>query len=175
MSGNRFKDSKTDKNPYTWYYCSVKAETLLPKGIKTEILATLYLPLLPEDKNRLSAAEIEFRQALEKEALRITGNSTDVKTGRVARYTPSGRITMTDNVLGIIGVEGVKVRANRWFTTHEAITDVNGFFMMDDTFDNPCNYSIKWERADFDILEGGAPCPVFKRITTAPSNQAHGI
>ncbi|MCY7355880.1 MAG: hypothetical protein LH609_00095, partial [Rudanella sp.] len=116
----------------------------------------LYLPLLPEERNRLSESEIDFRKALEKEALRITGNSTDVKTGRIARYTPSGRITMTDNRLGIIGVEGVRVRANRWFTTHEAITDVNGFFMMDDTFDNPCNYSIKWERADFDILEGGS-------------------
>ncbi|MGM0392788.1 MAG: hypothetical protein ACQEQB_13635, partial [Bacteroidota bacterium] len=52
-----------------------------------------------------------------------------------------------------IPMEGVTVRARRWFTTHEGMTDANGNFTCDGTFVRDANYSIKWERWDFDILE----------------------
>ena len=155
--GNKYKDPTTKDKPYTWYYCAIKSDFKIPNSVKHEILAELFLPL-PNDKSLdlLSEDDKKFRKNLEKEALNITGNASTIKNGRVMAYNPSGRITMTDNVLGIIGIDGVKVRANRWFTTYTTLTDQNGNFFINDTFENPCNYSIKWERDDFDILEGGS-------------------
>jgi hypothetical protein len=157
INGNKYKDPTTKDMPYTWYYCAVKINFKIPKEIKSEVLAQLFLPL-PNDKsiNSFSEEATSFRKELEKEALVITGNASGTKNGRITAYTPSGKIEMMDNVLGKIGMDGVTVRANRWFTTYTTLTQKNGTFVMNDTFDNPCNYSIKWERDDFDILEGGS-------------------
>ena len=159
VKGNKYKDPSTKGNKYTWYYCVVDPKQPLPEKIKKEILAELYIPQNKNnnpDKAKSNSAELEtLLTNLEKEALRITGNEYSNPNGRMGSYNPSGRITMSDDVLGVVGVEGAKVRANRWFTTYEAITDANGYFWMNSTFVNPCNYSIIWERADFDILEGG--------------------
>jgi hypothetical protein len=53
-----------------------------------------------------------------------------------------------------VGLSGAKVRARRWFTTHEGITDANGRFSCNGRFRRDANYSIKWERNDFDIRSG---------------------
>lgn len=50
--------------------------------------------------------------------------------------------TSTSNT-HFIPMGGVEVRARRWFTTHKGITDVNGNFVCDGTFERPANYSIK--------------------------------
>lgn len=49
---------------------------------------------------------------------------------------------------------GVEVRARRWFTTHKGFTNELGAYTCDGTFDNPANYSIKWERNHFSIRSG---------------------
>ncbi|HOP31487.1 MAG TPA: hypothetical protein PKZ64_18080 [Spirochaetota bacterium] len=61
--------------------------------------------------------------------------------------------TSTSNT-HFIPMEGVEVRARRWFTTYKGITDVNGNFVCDGTFEHSAEYSIKWERYDFDIRDG---------------------
>ncbi|WP_167604675.1 hypothetical protein [Maribellus sediminis] len=53
-----------------------------------------------------------------------------------------------------IPLEGVEVRARRWFTTYSDITDANGNYSCNGTFSNDANYSIKWERAYYDIRDG---------------------
>ena len=63
-------------------------------------------------------------------------------------WRPSGRITMNDDILGLIGVEGIKVRARRWFTTYAGITDANGYYHVDGTFSRPANYWFNFERYD---------------------------
>ena len=155
-NGHKYKDPATKGQPYTWYYCAVKINFKIPKEVTNEILAELFLPV-PNDKsiNSLSEEAIGFRRELEREALTITGNTPNTKNGRIAGYNPSGTIKMRDNVLGDIGMDGVTVRANRWFTTYTTLSNKDGSFKMNNTFENPCNYSIKWERDDFDILEGG--------------------
>jgi hypothetical protein len=72
----------------------------------------------------------------------------DYCTRAVYRYE-----TSTSNS-HLIPIEGVVVRARRWFTTHEGITDANGDFSCDGTFQRDANYSIKWEKWDFDIRDG---------------------
>lgn len=53
-----------------------------------------------------------------------------------------------------VGVEGVKVRARRWFTTHRGIADANGRYSCDGRFRRPANYSIDWERYEFALQDG---------------------
>lgn len=68
-------------------------------------------------------------------------------------WRPSGRITMNDDTLGLIGVEGIKVRARRWFTTYTGITDANGYYHVDGTYSRPANYWLDFERYDFAIVD----------------------
>lgn len=61
---------------------------------------------------------------------------------------------VTSTVSGsFIGLNGVKVKARRWFTTHTDITDENGDYECDGTFENDANYSIDWEKYQFSIQD----------------------
>ena len=50
-----------------------------------------------------------------------------------------------------IPMEGVKVRARRWFTTHTGITNAQGYYSCDGRFRRDANYQIKWKRHNFSI------------------------
>ncbi len=52
-----------------------------------------------------------------------------------------------------IPLQGVKVRANSWFKTKTTLTDAQGNYTIS-SFNNPVNYSIKWETNDYDIRDG---------------------
>lgn len=92
--------------------------------------------------------------------MQLTGNETSTKgiggpTGPPAsEWRPSGKITVYDNYAGEIPLVGAKVRARRWFTFHRGITNSQGRFSVDGTFKRPANYSIIWERDDWDIRNG---------------------
>lgn len=53
-----------------------------------------------------------------------------------------------------IPIEGVKVRARRWFTTKSNLTDSNGDFIIHHSFGGDVNYLIVWERGFWDIRDG---------------------
>jgi hypothetical protein len=73
-------------------------------------------------------------------------------------WKPSGRITMNDDTYGTIGVEGIRVKAYRWFTTYSGITDANGDYYVDGTYTRPANYWFQFERYDFSVNDhGGGP------------------
>lgn len=92
--------------------------------------------------------------------MQLTGNETATKgiggpTGPPAsEWHPSGKITVYDNYAGEIPLVGAKVRARRWFAFHRSITNSQGRFSVDGTFKRPANYSIIWERDDWDIRNG---------------------
>lgn len=48
-------------------------------------------------------------------------------------------------------MEGVRVRARRWFTTYYAFPDYNGNYRMASCFRRPCNYSLVYARSYFAI------------------------
>jgi hypothetical protein len=50
-----------------------------------------------------------------------------------------------------IPMEGVKVRARRWFTTHTGITNAEGYYSCNGRFRRPANYKIKWKKHNFSI------------------------
>lgn len=71
-------------------------------------------------------------------------------------WRPNGRITLYDDTKQqTIGVEGIKVRAYRWFTTYTGITDSNGYYAVDGWFTRPANYWLDFERYDFSVNNGG--------------------
>lgn len=146
----------------TYQYCAVKADKVLPKEIEYEILAELFIPDENLDENKDKTARVaspEIIDALVDEALRITGNLENETTSnrriKSSSWRPAGRIQLFDDQLGrLVGVHGAKVQARRWFTTYEGITDVNGNFSCNGTFKRDANYSIPWERYDYDIRSG---------------------
>lgn len=128
-----------------------------------------WIPSLPGDEeinpNTVTLSAEDIIDMLVDKAMYLTGNldsDSDTSTQSVAgtnssssRWTPSGRITTYDDIANAqIPLEGVKVRARVWFTTHTGITDADGYFTCDGTFKKPANYCIKWERAYWDIREG---------------------
>lgn len=74
-------------------------------------------------------------------------------------WRPHGRLTVFDEVKNqTIGVEGIIVRARRWFTTYTGISDANGYYAVDGWYTRPANYWLDFERYDFSINDhGGGP------------------
>lgn len=153
------------------YYSAVPVNYKFP-DVKFQILDELFIPDDYTDNrskslmtnNILSSTdrlhEVDIQKLVNK-SFEITGNGilASNTTARSGSWRPSGRIRVLDNtasVNSLVGIEGLEIKARRWFTTHRGYTDTNGFFICDGTFKNPCNYSFDWERYDFEIMGDGA-------------------
>ena len=80
---------------------------------------------------------------------------TELKRKTNNKYTPKGNIKVQEVRLNTnLNLDGVKVRAHRWFETRECLTDNNGNFNMLHQFRHPVDYSIKWERGHYTIMRG---------------------
>jgi hypothetical protein len=168
--GTYYKDPSLSENEFNFQWCSVPANKSLPINVHYTVLAELYLP--EEDTELVQYYETEFDNCITKlveYALKRTdnfdtttydenltqGEETELKRKTNNKYTPKGRITLTDNVLNNnTGLRGVKVRVHRFFEVREQLTDMNGNFNIGHQFRYPVNYSIKWERNDFNIRSG---------------------
>lgn len=160
--GDYYHDPAIPYDQPTWQYTAIEVGQPIPQNVAYEILDELYLP--EDDYDIVENGQIvELWQPviyeLEDEALRLTGNGyervTSIARTKGGSWRPSGRIMLFDDVLDRdVPVVGAKVNARRWFTTHTGYTDANGNFSVDGTFRRPANYSIKWERHDWDIRSG---------------------
>ncbi|UUC43885.1 hypothetical protein [Flavobacterium cerinum] len=155
-----YRDEGIPEDQPGFQYASVPVNRPMPE-VPHEILEELFIP--DEEKiedgkgeipstvilNGISADELVDRSLL------LTGNYEE-ENGLAAKskWRPAGRITMQDDLLGTIGVEGLKVEARRWFTTHVGFVNSAGYYSCDGTFKNPANYSYKYERYDFEIRKG---------------------
>jgi len=127
-------------------------------NIKHELLYEVFIPDFETfDEDRVvpknSSTACNFYEKLEYESYKLTGNLKESITTKVNRWTPSGRITVLDDLLGTIPLVGANVHA-RW-CTHIAsgITNNDGRFSMGN-FIFEVNYSIKWERYNYSIRSG---------------------
>jgi hypothetical protein len=77
-------------------------------------------------------------------------------------WSPNGRITLYDESRSMtIGVEGLKVRARRWFTTYSGITNAEGYYVVNGQFTKPANYWLDFERYDFSVNDhSGGPMEI---------------
>jgi hypothetical protein len=161
VEGDFYHDPTIPASNPTWQYAAIEVGQQLPSHIRYEVIDELYLPEDDYDileNGVIREIYIPTIEAMEEEALILTGNGSERITA-VARtmgsWRPSGRIQMFDDRLNRnVPVVGAKVNARRWFTTHTGFTDINGNFSCNGTFRRPANYSIKWERDDWDIRSG---------------------
>ena len=164
----------------TYQYAAVPVGYKLPK-VGYEVLADLYLPNERMSSSKVAANSLRSLGApgvtvkgLVNEAERMVaatngfeeelppgddggygggggGGGGSTCGAPIGEWRPSGRMTMTDDVRGSIGVEGLKIRAYRWFTTYIGFTDANGNYCVDGTFTRPANYWFDFERYEFSV------------------------
>ena len=177
--GEQYHDPDIPEDRPTYQYTVVNAGYEFGTDVAYEVLSDLYLPKedttqdyyyewTAEDTDEYISngrlnADISFNNLLENEALRITDNlekespssNPNAKTNfwkRSSKWRPAGRIRMWDDALDQwVGIEGVEVRARRWFWTKKGKTNSEGRYSCDGRFRNKANYSLKWERYDFSI------------------------
>jgi hypothetical protein len=161
--GDFYHDPTIPPGQPTWQYTAFLATQSYSNNIDHEIMEELYVPqddsdiLLPDGE--IQPKWVPIVDALEVEALKITGNELEPVSPHAreqgSSWRPSGTIKLYDDYLRKdMPVVGAKVRARRWFTFHRGYTNSGGYFSVDGTFKRPANYSIKWERADWDIRSG---------------------
>lgn len=166
-NGYFYKDPEVTGDQPTYQYCAIPVDKKLPDGVEHELLANLFIPDEDSDddtENKIASKSYatDLVDTLVDEALRITNNldesSTQGKSSLAARrskWRPAGTIKVWDDVLNrYIGVEGVKVRARRWFTTHTGIANADGYYSCDGRFRRDANYKIDWERYKFALQDG---------------------
>jgi len=135
----------------TYQYCAVPVDYSFP-DVDYDILENLFIP---EEIETLKSSDT-FVDALVDEALRITGNLNQSKDNTLKRrrrkWRPAGTIKLWDDHYNTYRpLEGVVVRARRWFTTHPGTTDSSGYYSCNGEFRRDANYSINWERYNFEI------------------------
>lgn len=165
--GDFYRDPEVPEGQPTYQYCAIEVGKQLPDGVEHEILEELFIPDEEKDAEDLHAKNYgsnEIITNLVNESLRITGNLEEEDKEekgksslhyRRSKWRPAGRITVTDDNLGRIGIAGLKVRARRWFTTHVGFTNGSGYFSCDGRFRGKARYKLDWERYHFALRKGG--------------------
>jgi hypothetical protein len=157
VRGNRYHDPSLPKGTITYHYAAVKSDYVFDPKIPYEVISALYIP--EEDTSLKSKTSEAYVDQLLNQAYKQTGNFQDTivaikANSPQASYHPGGKIQVWDTRLQqYIGLEGVDMRARRWFTTHHARTDFWGNYQMEDTFKNPCNYSLWFSQENFVVRE----------------------
>lgn len=156
QSGNHYRDPATPREGFAYQYAAVKVDYNFNPKIPYQIISSLYIP--EEDIVLKSTENEDYLDRLLDRAYIQTGNFEDtikVEKGKSEKkhpYNPAGKIQIFDTRLNkLIGLEGVDMRARRWFTTYHARTDFNGDYEMDDDFKRPCNYSLWFSQEDFTV------------------------
>lgn len=134
--GDYYHDLSISAEKPTFQYCAVEINKKLPEGVNYDILEELYIPYEDEDdESQLKSGSLDQLdwQLLEDKALEITGNLEDVNqvgsTLKRRKWRPAGTVKVYDDVVKkFVPVVGIEVRARRWFTTHEGITNNDGVY-----------------------------------------------
>ncbi|MBQ8222209.1 MAG: hypothetical protein IJZ87_02490 [Bacteroidales bacterium] len=147
-AGTYYHDPSIADSLPTWQYFVIPIDYQLPAlPSRCELIYNLYIP---DDNNSNT-----FYDDLEERAYLITGNLASGETMKNKEWTPSAVIKAYDDIIGrYIPIQGVKVTARRFTKARTGITNANGYCEVNGTFKNSVNYSIKWERAYWDIRNG---------------------
>lgn len=160
QTGNRYHDPAVAPGLPTYQYASVPSDYVFTEAIPYEILSSLYIPEVDRSLPGTHNENKEYVDLLLDEAYKQTQNygdtiTIDPQTGqRRPPYTPSGTILINDTRLATnIGMEGVEVRARRWFITYTDRPDFNGNYTMDNDFRRESNYSLWFIQPRFSVRQ----------------------
>lgn len=161
IDGGNWHDPSLPDSVPTYQYCAVKADYPFDLEVQYEILAKLYIPEEDDDLN-CSEDNEDYIDKLLDQAYTQTGNYDDVLGSsaymRRPKWYPKGRIELNDTRLGTnIGMQGIRVKARRWFTTRVMLTDYDGNYKTNKSFRRPCNYSLKFGRPNFCVRKHFIP------------------
>jgi hypothetical protein len=174
--GDFYQDPEIPEEQPTYQYTYVEWDKALP-NVSYELLANLYLPYDENEEDEEEEDEEDdvlskttslslsnMAGLLEEEALKITDNLEEEEKNsifekcwfcRPSKWRPKGKITLWDTDVGnYIGVEGVKVRAGRWFKWRKAYTNSKGEFVFKSRFRRKVRYKMDWERYHFALRSG---------------------
>lgn len=155
--GTVYRDPELPEGQPEYRYAAVPVNFEYPYGVAYEVLDDLFLPKegTPTRGDGPAVMPADDLEKLIDVAEALAGNPEEPMTLSNERFRPRGQILVWDDALqDYIALEGVKVRARRWFTVHRGYTDDTGFFQCSGTFKRPCNYSIVWESMFWDIRNG---------------------
>ena len=157
------------------FYTAVPSNKTLPTDIPYTILENLYIPDECSGNNAspsmktVSGGDISesIINDLVSKSFELSGDITFIdplnNTPEVEqmsslddeRWQPAGNISAYDDIWGgQVPLQGIEVRARRWFTTHKGTTDAAGNFVCNGTFKKAAVYSFKWEGSKWDIRDG---------------------
>lgn len=168
-----FLDNRTVKgDSIPNYYTAIPINKVLP-NVPYEVLEELYIP--EQDDYFMDTVEIEKYLITDKinnktdlfnhlifNAFVQTNNEDEVLEPESTlsqrwffgkRWRPKGSITIYDDELKQIPLEGAKILMRQWFTISSGITNSNGYFQTG-TVRGHARYIIQWERADWSIRSG---------------------
>ena len=163
------------------FYTAIPSDKVLPADIPYAILEELYIPdecsgnnTSPSmktvsgddiseniinslvDKAFLLAGDIVINPQNNPDAEQMSNQYNEL-------WRPEGNISAYDDIWGgQVPLQGIEVRARRWFTTHKGTTDVNGNFVCDGTFRKAAVYSFKWKGEHWEI-RNGSTAPAYYR------------
>jgi hypothetical protein len=157
QTGNYYHDPSIADSLPTFQYATVPVNYEFNDTIDYEILSPLYIPEVDKPLLGLNNDNEFFVDQLLDEAYKITGNyddTIDMNCYPTLDFTPGGNIQINDTRLGTnYGMEGVKVRARRWFIIYLAQPDFFGNYRMKYNFKRKCNYSIFFETNHFNVKQ----------------------
>lgn len=154
--GTYYHDPSLPSDQITWQYTVVPADYRFDT-IQYEILDDAFMPDEDElgEKSTDGSLDLTSWYIIEKAAFERAGYDVDDVGMKSTSWTPSGKITVEDDYLGTIPVEGALVRARNILKVREGLTRSDGTFSVDGSFTaKDVEISIKWERWDFDIRHG---------------------
>ena len=147
----QFIDPNKQEGEPGFQYASVPIDYKMP-NVDYDIIEELYIPeeiIRPKFINQVSVDELVT------EALRITNDLEQDETKTRGRWRPAGTMKVwDDNFNAYKPIKHLKVKARRWFTTYTGITNSNGYYSCNGTFKRKANYSLQFERYDFEIRDG---------------------
>lgn len=159
LSEGIYSDSAVENDGIPTLWAAVRIDQKMPANVNYEVLDYLFIPgksIVTKSGNEYLSEDFIDDQ-IETEALRITHNDSEIETLTRSKnkWYPNGRIQVYDDALNkLTPLEGVKVRARRWFTTKIMYTNRQGYFEAQSSFKRPANYSIVWEGDYWDIRSG---------------------
>lgn len=158
QEGNYYRQPGIADSIPTWQYASVAiadwAHIKKDIRIQYEILDSLCTELTYSIQTAsINSQENDF-DILEQMSYELTGNA-EATTKAPAKWRPSGRIMAYDNIVdGIIPLENVKVRTNRFGKVAVGYTNKNGYYSCNKTYQYKVRYKIVWESSRWDIRDG---------------------
>ncbi len=159
--GDYYHDPSVPEDKITWQYAVVEKSVPLPKDIEYEILDEVYIP--ENDKNTKAGSDGLDWAAIEKEAYRITGNSSFLATETKGRNEafPEGDIFIEDvRKNETMGLKGVMISCNSFVKFARTYTDEKGHYKMDKSFSSNPRYRIVYKnRHDFSLGFNMLVCP----------------